>query len=178
MAPLITPPPPLPEPQPIRHRTAEISACDRYRYRLTREWSDAVPATFVMLNPSTADADQDDATTRKCARFAQRWGCGSLIIVNLYAWRATNPSNLPADELLRVGPDNDRHLSDAAAAAHEADGPLIAAWGANAHLDRVAAVCALPGVGRLACLSVTGNGQPSHPLYLNSDATPSPWRPR
>ncbi|MFI5809013.1 DUF1643 domain-containing protein [Streptomyces sp. NPDC051561] len=178
MAPLIYPARPLPEPQPIRHRTAEFSDCGRYRYRLTREWSDAVPATFIMLNPSTADADQDDATTRKCTRFAQRWGCGALVVVNLYAWRATHPRDLPDDELLRTGPDNDGWLTQAALDALGSGGPLVAGWGANAVEQRVAAVLTLPGMGRLSAFGVTKNGMPGHPLYQRGERRPQPWRPR
>ena len=46
---------------------AAISPCGRYRYALWRKWSDMGPlATFLMLNPSTADASENDATIRKC----------------------------------------------------------------------------------------------------------------
>lgn len=176
MAHLIAPRAPLPDPQPIRRRTAEISPCDRYRYRLTREWSDAAPATFVMLNPSTADADQDDATIRKCTRYAQRWACGSLVVVNLYAWRATNPRDLPAGPEA-IGPDNDARLSEAALYALETGGPLVAAWGAHAAEQRVADVLTLPGMDRLSCLSVTRGGQPGHPLYLRSETQLVDWSP-
>lgn len=177
MAPLITPPRTLPAPQPIRHRTAEISACDRYRYRLTREWSDAAPATFVMLNPSTADADQDDATVRKCARYSQRWGCGSLVVVNLYAWRTADPRLLPAGPEA-VGPDNDAWLSQAALDALDSGGPLVAAWGTHATPGRVADVLTLPGMTRLTALSVTRDGHPGHPLYLRGEAQLVAWSPR
>ncbi|GGX02122.1 DUF1643 domain-containing protein [Streptomyces chryseus] len=177
MAHLIVPRAPLPDPQPIRRRTAEISVCDRYRYRLTREWSDAAPATFVMLNPSTADADQDDATIRKCVRYAQRWGLGSLVVVNLYAYRATLPRHLP-DGPEAIGPDNDGWLSQAALDALDSGGPLVAAWGAHATEQRVADVLTLPGMGRLKCLSVTRGGQPGHPLYLRGEAQLTDWSPR
>ncbi|EST22803.1 hypothetical protein M877_28920 [Streptomyces niveus NCIMB 11891] len=169
----------LPEPQPVTRRTAEISHCGRYRYRLTREWDDArPPATFVMLNPSTADAVQDDATVRKCTRYAQRWGCGSLVVVNLYAWRATDPRELPADERLRVGPDGDGWLSQAALDALDAGGPLVAAWGTHATEQRVADVLTLPGMGRLMALTVTRDGHPGHPLYLRSEARLVNWASR
>ncbi|WP_432147920.1 DUF1643 domain-containing protein [Streptomyces sp. bgisy029] len=173
MADLITP-----GARPIRHRTAEISDCGRYRYRLTREWDDArPPATFVMLNPSTADADEDDPTVRRCLDFARRWGCGSLVVVNLYAWRATNPSDLPAVESLRTGPDNDGWLSQASLDALDADAPLVAAWGTRATPQRVADVRSLPGMGRLSALAVTRSGHPGHPLYLRADLRPAAWTP-
>ncbi|NDZ63594.1 DUF1643 domain-containing protein [Streptomyces cyaneofuscatus] len=173
MADLITPGAP-----PIRHRTAELSACGRYRYRLTREWDDArPPATFVMLNPSTADADEDDSTVRRCLGFARRWGCGSLVVVNLYAWRATNPSDLPGDEGLRTGPDNDGWLSQASLDALDAGAPLVAAWGTRATARRVADVLSLPGMGRMSALAVTRSGHPGHPLYLPNGLRPVAWTP-
>lgn len=83
--------------EPLVRRSAVVSDCGRYRYRLDRIWDTALPAvTFIMLNPSTADASNDDATIRRLAGtngFARRWGCGALIVVNLYAWRATTPVN-------------------------------------------------------------------------------------
>lgn len=162
-------------------RTAVISACGAYRYRLERSNLQPLPdgppidpdrtATFLMLNPSTADAAVDDPTIRRCLTFARAWGCGRLLVVNLYALRSTDPAALwrSADP---VGPDNDKHLAAAAAG----DGPLIAAWGANAKPERIAAVLALPGMDRLNALALTKTGQPRHPLYLPGGLTPQPWR--
>jgi hypothetical protein len=167
-----------PEYRPITHRTVEFSDCGRYRYRLTREWDDTrPPATFVMLNPSTADADRDDPTVRKCVRYAQRWDCGSLVVVNLYAYRATNPNDLPADEPTRIGPAGDGWLTQAALDALESGGPLVAAWGARATEQRVADVLTLPGMDRLQCLAVTSAGMPRHPLYVRDAAPLVDWTP-
>ena len=74
------------------HTSARLSDDRRYRYLLVRRWDNTLPdATFVMLNPSTADERDDDPTIRKCIGFAKRWGCGGIKVVNLYAFRATNP---------------------------------------------------------------------------------------
>lgn len=72
-------------------QSATISECGRYRYRLTRRFADGPCATFVMLNPSTADETIDDPTIRRCRNFAIREGCGGLVVVNLFAYRATDP---------------------------------------------------------------------------------------
>lgn len=157
--------------------SAWMSGCNRYRYRLGRNWAEGwgKPAVFVMLNPSTADSYTDDPTIRRCVGFTRTWGCDRLIVVNLYAYRATRPRDLwlASDP---VGPENDAHLADAAYIAAKNGAPLVAAWGAHAKPDRVADVLAIPGMDRLTALGVTKSGAPRHPLYMRADATPTPWR--
>ena len=164
-------------PRPVR-RSAVLSACERYRYLLVREWGDAgKAAVFVLLNPSTASATGEDNTSQRCITYAQDWGCESLIIVNLYAWRATKPRDLAtADD--PVGPENNRYLQVAARLAEHTSGPLVAGWGTNAHPDRVAEVLALPGMHRLTTLAVTQAGHPHHPLRLQLGLAPRPWEGR
>jgi hypothetical protein len=158
-------------------RGTVLSDCERYRYLLTRDWDDDQPsAVFVMLNPSTADAFTDDPTIRRCLRYARDWGCGGLMVVNLYAWRATQPTDLWTAED-PVGPENDAHLYAAAKVAAESGGPLVGAWGTHARSERIAAVLGMPGMDRLSALDVTKAGQPRHPLYLSAELTPRPWTP-
>jgi len=91
-------------------KTAVLSEDKKYRYLLGREWDHNKPCIcFVMLNPSTADAEIDDATIRRCTGFARAWGYGSLLVVNLYGLRATHPKALWYD-LDPVGPKNDDHI--------------------------------------------------------------------
>ncbi|MGW7605281.1 DUF1643 domain-containing protein [Streptomyces antimycoticus] len=157
-------------------RTAVLSDDERYRYLFGREWADGPTAVVIMLNPSTADAFQDAPTIRRCIGYARNWGCGSLLVANLYAWRATQPADLwKAQD--PVGPENDAYLYAAVDIAAHSDGPIVAAWGTNAKADRIAAVLELFGMDRLSALTVTKGGQPAHPLYLRSDLTPRPWSP-
>src|SRR5689334_20041621 len=72
-------------------KSAVLSPCGLYRYRLTRRWGDGPALLFVMLNPSTADATEDDPTIRRCTGFAKREGMPAIEVVNLFAWRATDP---------------------------------------------------------------------------------------
>ena len=65
--------------------SAVISDCQRYRYWLERDRGER-PLVFVMLNPSTADAEVDDPTIRRCRRFASDNGYTGIIVVNLYAF--------------------------------------------------------------------------------------------
>jgi hypothetical protein len=155
-------------------RDAAISPDGVYRYELFRRWTGGPVATWVCLNPSTADATTEDPTLRRIMSFSRAFGCGACTVVNLYAFRATHP-----DDLLSagspVGPYNDEHLAQAAQRAAEAGSPLVAAWGALAAPARIAAVLALPGMDRLTALAVTKSGQPKHPLYLAGNLRPEPW---
>ena len=147
-------------------RSAVISACGRFRYELTRQWDAHLPAAvYVMLNPSTADAEVDDQTIRKCIGFAERLGFGAFTVVNLFAFRATKPADLKRNHY-PIGPDNDRAIMRAVAAA---DATVICAWGFNAKgLARPAEVLDLlrqAGKTPMA-LHVNASGEPAHPLML------------
>lgn len=154
-------------------RGAVISPCGRYRYRLWRRWGAAPAACFIMLNPSTADADVDDPTIRRCIAFAKRWGCGGIRVVNLFAWRATDPAALVQarrDGFDIAGAYNHVHLVSATGDA----GRVIAAWGAHPLArDRwiYAARWLRPGTD-VACLGTTKDGSPRHPLYVRGDTNP------
>jgi hypothetical protein len=151
-------------------RTATISSDGAYRYLLGRRWANGPTATFVMLNPSTADAFGDDPTIRRCMGFAGSWGCGALRVLNLYALRATRPAHL-WEHPDPVGPQNDEYLSVVLSSAQGVgNGPLIAAWGAHARDQRVKEVLAMAGADRFECLGLTKAGHPRHPLYLRGDA--------
>lgn len=146
-----------------------------YRYRLRRAWA-APPAPvliFLLLNPSTADATQDDPTLRRCVGFARRWGFGALEVVNLFAYRSPDPNALHRvpDP---IGADNDRHILDALRAADLA----VAAWGAGgSYLGRGEVVAArAERLTPLWHLGLTAGGQPRHPLYLPATTRPSWWR--
>lgn len=152
-------------------RSAIISDCGRYRYRLTRQWEPRLHSLgFIMLNPSTADGETDDATVRVCIGRAQRMGYGALHIYNLFAWRATHPEELRrcADP---VGPLNDNHLVSALQPGRS----FIAGWGEGGALNgRAAQVMALAkrnGI-HLKCLGTTKAGHPRHPLRIPYSLAP------
>jgi hypothetical protein len=112
--------------------------------------------------PSTADETADDPTIRRCIGFAKRWGYGGLVMLNLFAFRATDPRDMRA-AADPIGPDNDWHLTHSPAAL------IVAAWGAGGtFMDRDRAVRAILG-DRLMALGHTNHGQPRHPLYVRGD---------
>jgi hypothetical protein len=159
--------------------SATISPCGLYRYTLHRRIPSALrwirPCLFVMLNPSTADASQDDPTIRRCLGFAKREGCTGLTVVNLFALRATDPAELAKHDD-PFGPDNHLHLR-AQFDAHRT-GIIVAAWGAHpmAHdLGNAEVFSELCSLGAL-CLGMTKHGSPRHPLYVKSDQPLVPWK--
>ncbi|MBE3065409.1 MAG: DUF1643 domain-containing protein [Spirochaetes bacterium] len=151
---------------------AVLSGDGKYRYSLTRRWGHGSLMVWCMLNPSTADENQDDPTIRRCMRFALREGYDGIHVVNLMSYRATNPmaAIIAADPF---GPENDRYQIEAAAL-----GDVVCAWGALA--SRAAIVRSVENfrsVGaRLLCLGTTRGGQPRHPLYLRADTPLAEWR--
>ncbi|MGD9836042.1 MAG: DUF1643 domain-containing protein [Piscinibacter sp.] len=128
-----------------------------------------------MLNPSTADADLDDPTIRRCLGYARAWDLGGLEVVNLYAYRATKPARLQrVTRAEAVGPDNDCYIWGAARRCRE----VVCAWGAHHMVDRRAreVLDLLRRAGAMpTCLATTVDGHPSHPLYLKRELVPVPF---
>jgi len=147
---------------------AVISDCGKYRYLLRRAWDHAKPrALLIMLNPSTADARQDDATIRSCVRLLTGLGYGSMEVVNLMAWRATNPKDIPDKPSMAMGGDNPRVIE---AAVSRCD-VVICAWGAHPYAARFKnGVLDIIQLSRPAayCFGKTKAGAPKHPLYIKS----------
>jgi len=166
-------------------REATFSPCRRYRYTLTITWDETKPlAAFIGLNPSTADEVQDDPTIRRCRDFAQQWGCGGMVMLNLFAFRATNPEVMKAEEypiehdyyanlltgLVRPIVEHNENLPGSP------NGPIVACWGTHGDshkyhpnfghwvIRRFAWV--YRGTPALQCLGQNADGTPKHPLYL------------
>ncbi|MGH2626189.1 MAG: DUF1643 domain-containing protein [Anaerolineales bacterium] len=153
-------------------RGATFDGTGVYRYHLWREWDQGLPVvTFVMLNPSTADAEQDDPTIRRCTAFARNWGYGRLEVVNLFAYRAASPRELFAARD-PVGPENRRWVSGSVEGNR-----VVVAWGNHGRGLRSPVWEGLSGRGR-ACLGLTALGEPRHPLYVPGDRLPQLWRPQ
>ncbi len=91
--------------------------------------------------------------------FARQWGYGSLLLVNLFCFRATDPTVLSkvADP---VGPGANRWLRRAGTESQL----LVAAWGNGGQLfERNCSIAHL--IHHAQCLGVTAQGMPRHPLY-------------
>lgn len=139
-----------------------------YRYLLTRIWDPTVPpAVFIMLNPSTAGAEQDDPTIRRIVCFARRWEKGGAVVVNLFALCSTDPARLRTHH----DPVGLRNPVFVRQAVQQGD-LVVAAWGAGGVLggrgEEMARALTASGV-RLKALRLTSTGQPGHPLYVPAD---------
>jgi hypothetical protein len=145
--------------------SAVFSDDGTYRYRLTRTWGySGRHAVWIMLNPSTAEALADDPTIRRCTGFSKAWGLDGLVVVNLFALRATDPREL-ARHPDPVGPENDRFIQ-------QAIGPcrvVVAAWGASRLAARRGALlrwALTRSCDDVLCLGVAKDGEPRHPLFV------------
>lgn len=149
---------------------ADFSDCGLYRFELRREWDTAKPPfVLIGLNPSTATAETNDPTIRRCIGFALREGAGSLVMLNLFPFRATDPKEMYAhaepNEIRKV---NEARIKRLAEEAIERRGKIVAAWGTGgAYLQRGREIMetALKGAPVL-CFGLTKAGHPNHPLYL------------
>lgn len=155
--------------------SAVFSDCGRYRYVLRRTGLGGSGIyTVIGLNPSTADASTDDPTIRRCIRFARDFGAAELCMLNLYAWRSTDPNGL-FEATDPVGPENDGAILRNARDARI----VVAAWGRwrSPRVGVVAGMLQRAGV-QLHCLRRNKDGSPAHPLYLSASCKPMPWEPR
>jgi hypothetical protein len=158
---------------------AEFSPCDKYRYTLWRDWTLLEPTQrkrlcVVGLNPSTADAHDDDPTIRRCIDFAQRGGYSGLLMVNMFAYRSTDSLGL-LDVVDPEGPVNRRSLEIAAKGAAR----TVMAWGSHTkskaqrelvtkQAERVTWLLT-SWAKELGVFGYCDDGQPRHPLFLKKE---------
>lgn len=163
--------------------SAVISDCGLYRYRLERTLrdDDGPTVAFIMVNPSIADAEQDDATIRKCIGFAKTFGAAELIVGNKFAFRATDIKALRSTSD-PVGPINDQHIAQI---LYDADIAIVA-WGALAKLPetlrgrwkdvvRMADAVRRSGPCDLFAIGTNADGHPRHPLMTGYDVPIAKW---
>lgn len=158
---------------------AEFSEDGTRRFTLTRDWSSALAdkrrVLWIMLNPSTAGADQDDPTIRRCCGFARSWGYNGIVVVNLFSLVATNPRALDAEAPL-MPPDEIRRIRLEMTTPRF--GLLMAAWGSpviRTGLRRNQVVEEALNAGRtIHCLGRNLDGSPRHPLYVRATQPPIP----
>jgi hypothetical protein len=154
----------------------------RYRYTLWRDWADELFRNrtkegfvqFIGLNPSTADETINDPTIRRCVRFAKDWGYLALCMTNVYAFRATSPTKLKAEQFPH-GDDNFKYVGEVAKEA----AIVVAAWGTHAAFIKEIPPLIISSVlehGKpIYHLGLNSDGSPKHPLYLPHQTQPTLW---
>ena len=160
---------------------AVFSPCRKYRYELWRHLPvpGGMTIAFIGLNPSTADETTDDRTVAKCWRWAEKWGFRHFCMLNIFAFRATDPKVMfaePSPVADQLHSDaNDRAIEDVCMRADV----VVAAWGAHGnHHQRDVFVRHLilkPMMHKVHHLGLTKDGLPRHPLYLKNDIELQHW---
>lgn len=175
-------------------RTAEISKCGTHRWTLSREWDSAKGTVcWIMLNPSTADASNDDPTLKRCIHFTRLWGYGRLDVVNLFPFRSSKPEE--CQRWADWEPSQDWWVRDViyyqnmpivVERAKAAD-LVVAAWGNKPWATSLAEQIVqeiqedAEPYPDIYCLGTTSNGQPKHPMArgrhrVHNDQSPILWK--
>lgn len=155
-------------------RSATLSRCGTWRYRLTRRWGPGAELAWLLQNPSKADGREGDQTVRRARHFTRSAGYDAFSFVNMWALRETDSAAfmavLRADPARAEGPGNAAHLLAAGVLC-----PAVAcAWGGGAGRageDRLLRLinAGTLRAGRLLCLGTTKDGAPVHPSRLGND---------
>lgn len=174
------------------NQQTRFSPCREWRYFLRRPWQQQVdegfvvadlleqpdpsakrpPIAFCLLNPSTADERKDDPTVARCRRFAVAWGFGDIMVLNAFAYRATDPKDMKAHGE-PVGAENDETLIQTVEWVLSEGGQIVCGWGNHgSHLDRSSKIRQLlepyQSTGKVLGFPLTKSGEPGHPLYLKN----------
>lgn len=165
-------------------RLAIISRCEMYRYWLHQRTM--IPNTkgwlvVMMVNPSTADMDIDDPTSRRVIEFARVWDMEGVIIVNLFAFRSPDVRELGECEN-PVGKNNEKYIRIACEVVKRYKGSkFVCAYGASdfARLREwwvleIVSECGIP----MWCFGTNKDGSPKHPLYIQANPKLVPFNGR
>lgn len=154
---------------------AVFSPCRRYRYHLWRRWDIQKPMiAFCMLNPSTADERENDPTVERCQRRAKMWDFGGVEVLNIFAYRSTDPRAL----VIVNDPFGPENLGTILRVASRV-AMVVCAWGKHGHLrgagQRTADLLRGEFPHKTHYLKLNGDGTPAHPLYLPYTLNPTKW---
>ena len=173
---------------------SDFSSDGLYRYSLTRTvmGEEHGKLLYVLLNPSRADALQNDVTVMNCQNIAFRAGphqsddpigpFSAFRVCNLFARVGADVAKLRllAKETLISEPNdpqrNDRTIRSACGWADD----IVCGWGGELRNKsrRRAVIMILQGSGKpLWCLGTTTSGDPYHPTRGRENETLMRWCP-
>lgn len=141
-------------------KSAIFSDDKKYRYLLSRDWAPERPvAMCIGLNPSNADAEEDDPTIRILVNSLNQLGFGGLRMTNLYAYISSKPKML--FEVPDPQGQNDSWLVTTAHGCQE----IIFCWGGFKKIEfRAKKISAMFPSGK--CFSKNSDGSPMHPMAI------------
>ncbi|MBL0319416.1 MAG: DUF1643 domain-containing protein [Alphaproteobacteria bacterium] len=153
---------------------ADFSDCMKYRYSLVRDFGKGDGMmNFIMLNPSTANEAFNDPTVHRCEMRTIDSGYRYMVVTNIFAFRATDPSDMRAS-VDPIGTKNNEAIRFFANKASE----VICAWGEHGlfvNRGQFVKEMLLREKVKAKILKLNKSGEPAHPLYLPKALVPSAW---
>ncbi len=168
---------------------AGFSKCGNYRLWLKKVISKRNRSLLYFgLNPSKANAYQDDPTIRRLVGFSLRWGYGELFVINLFS-RVSSKTPLISKCTNPVGEGNDQQIvSSIMKWSEDSRWDLWLGWGraGNTFGRNIEAISIIelhfknrlnlfPYAKGPLCLGLTKNGNPRHPLYAHNSEKLMPF---
>lgn len=146
---------------------AEFSECKNYRYALWRIWDESLPLVMMVgLNPSTADAVDNDPTIRYVRKFAEKWGYGGFYMMNCFAYISSKP------ELIKRNPMSDEWNNNMLTVIAAKCESVVFAWGKFQIIKQSGRYDELVEMFPNAMCIGQKDGHPYHPLWAGM------WAPK
>jgi hypothetical protein len=154
---------------------AVFSDDEKYRYVLSRDWNEnGNIIVWIMLNPSIGDDTKLERTTAGCMKRSLAWNFSGMVVINLFAYIATNPNELKQVKD-PIGDLNNGFISGIGRDAPD-NTVFVAAWGNNGNfMNRDKEVVEMLQNRDLYCLGITQEGNPRHPLHMSHSIRPELW---
>jgi len=144
----------------------EFSPDQKYRYYLQRNFKKNAKnlLVFIMLNPSTANEQYNDPTVERCQNHALNKNYDGMIILNIFAYRTTNPKQLLQTKN-PIGEKNNQTIINTIKKHQN----IICAWGNHGKiLNRSNEIKKILKKHRkkTQAFEITKQNEPKHPLYI------------
>lgn len=155
------------------NKGADFSHDGTYRYRLWRIWDESKPIAMVIgLNPSTANADKDDATISILKRMLPILGYGGFYMMNCWAYITSKPA------LLMHNPVSDEWNNNVLTTTAASCSDVIFAFGTFKVIKEKGRDRELMEMFPNAkCFGKSKDGSPIHPLAMQERNGRNPNKP-